>query len=408
MDNAGQCRTRRSLYAVGDDSSNDTTKTFKWERPTVYLDQWVWIRLANAMAGQPRETGDIAVLQAVQDASQSGVAFPLSSTHYVETLSVNDPRQRRDLARAMASISYCRTIRSSRDLLRHQFLAAMHETFGKPFFRPKPPTVFGTGVFWTFLGGQAPLRLRNKNDGAVVDISTDADMQKRLRHMMQWAEIEFLAGPKDDQIEQLRRNGYRPEHTAAISESRLAWETTYADLLADDPVDRRELRVRVQARELIHEHLDLFNEVMGEYRINVHRALGIDPSRPGSGRPGMIDFVDRIRSIRVAVDLKTELYRNPQNQWSHNAVRDIDAMGIAVPYCDAVLPDSEVADWLSRAKVRERFDTQVVRRLRDLPELLESFTGYARSVGGDMTGWDWAGPGDGFCLDPPPTSKQAT
>jgi hypothetical protein len=33
-------------------------------------------------------------------------------------------------------------------------------------------------------------------------------------------------------------------------------------MLADDPIGPNELRVRVHARELIHEHLDLFNEVL--------------------------------------------------------------------------------------------------------------------------------------------------
>ena len=82
--------------------------------PSVYLDQWVWFRLAKAAAGEPREPTDVAVLEAVRDASAAGVAFPLSTTHYMETSKITDPAHRARLARTMASVSRCRTLRSRR------------------------------------------------------------------------------------------------------------------------------------------------------------------------------------------------------------------------------------------------------------------------------------------------------
>jgi hypothetical protein len=50
----------------------------------VYLDQWVWVRLAKAAVGRPELPSDTDVLSAVRDAAKSGVAFPLSSTHYFD------------------------------------------------------------------------------------------------------------------------------------------------------------------------------------------------------------------------------------------------------------------------------------------------------------------------------------
>ena len=41
-------------------------------RPTVYLDLWVWIRLARAAAGKPREAFDVQILTAVHNASAAG------------------------------------------------------------------------------------------------------------------------------------------------------------------------------------------------------------------------------------------------------------------------------------------------------------------------------------------------
>lgn len=110
---------------------------FHTSRPSVYLDQWAWLRLAKADQGEPREASDL-VLAAVRHPSV-GVAFALSSTHYMVTGKITNPPQRAALARTMASISRCRTLLSARVLMRHQMLRAVHLTFGRPAFRPPAP-----------------------------------------------------------------------------------------------------------------------------------------------------------------------------------------------------------------------------------------------------------------------------
>jgi hypothetical protein len=47
--------------------------------------------------------------------------------------------------------------------------------------------------------------------------------------------------------------------------------------------------------------------------------------------------------LRIAVDLKLELFRNPAKLWSTNAIHEIDALSMAVPYCHIVVPDREMA-----------------------------------------------------------------
>ena len=116
-----------SMYSVTDSSGLPDLHP---PRPCVYLDQWVWIRLARAANGEPRVDSDLKVLAAVQDAAENGVAFPLSTTHYIETSKITNPRQRGDIARVMASISHFRTLRARKVLLRHQMLYAMHLAFG--------------------------------------------------------------------------------------------------------------------------------------------------------------------------------------------------------------------------------------------------------------------------------------
>ncbi|MFJ1551706.1 hypothetical protein [Streptomyces sp. NPDC088246] len=232
-----------------------------------------------------------------------------------------------------------------------------------------------------------------------VNPSSVPGLQEWLRAVNQVVEFQVLAGPEDSEIEELRRLGYRPETVAASDRSRLAWEEFFADLLASDPISREELRVRVQARELVHEHMDVFGKLLTEYRIDLRRAVSFDPRRPLSGRPGMTAFADQVPSLRIAVDLKVELFRNRSKPWKVNAIHDIDALSIAVPYCHVVVPDSEMADLLSRSAVAQRNGTRILRRLRDLPDALATSTATARAGQYEATKTDWLRPGETFCTD---------
>jgi hypothetical protein len=210
----------------------------------------------------------------------------------------------------------------------------------------------------------------------------------------------ILAGPDDKEAEILRsRYGYRPEATTEVEASRLEWEASYVDLLASYPASRAELRVRLQARELLHEHLRLYSELTREYRIDLRREVGHDPDRPAASRRRMVAFADSVPSLRIAVDLKVELFRNPSRPWSMNAIHGIDALSMAVPYCHVVVPDREMASLLARSGTGPRYGTTIISRLSDLPGALPELAAQARNAVGDQTGWDWAGPWDGYCLD---------
>jgi hypothetical protein len=124
--------------------------------------------------------------------------------------------------------------------------------------------------------------------------------------------------------------------------------------------------------------------------------MGTDPN---VSRRRMIAFADRMPSLRIAVDLKVELFGNATKTWTMNAIHDIDALSLAVPYCHVVVPDREMAHLLARSQAGKRCDTRIAGRLDELPDMLPDLVSQARSAGGDLTGWDWAGPGEGFCLD---------
>lgn len=365
-------------------------------RPSVYLDQWVWIDLARAEAGKPRRPNDPKVLASLREAAAAGVAFPLSPIHYYETAKIKDPAQRHSLARVMATVSYFRTLRGGRQLIRHQMLNAMHEAFGRPAFRPVAPEPLGLGAAFAFTGKEGLMTVKDRLTGEEITEEKFPGIGALRRKCAQLGETLLIAGPADDEVARLRQNGYRPETAEAMAASRLAWEEVYIGMLRDDAISARELRVRVMARELCHEHLDLFNEVLAEYHLPLERALGIDYDRPGSGRAKMMEFSDRIPTIRLAADMKTALFRNAKRVWTLNDLYDIDALSLAIPYCHVVVADKDAADRAHRTKGDERHGTAVLSTFGPLMERLPDLVADAKTLGGDPTGWDVSGPGEGF------------
>lgn len=336
---------------------------FKGRHPIVYLDQWVWIELAAAAIGKKPASGPL--LSEVGAAARAGVRFPLSDTHYFETQQIKDPRQRHDLAAVMTPLSRCRTLRHRRDLVKHQMLSAFHETFGRPAFRPAPPRSLGFGAFWAFAGSEAPLSMYQEGR-TIPDAALSEEWRAALRRLRWQAEALILAGPEDGEVEDLRSYGYLPEAVVACTESRLSWEADYAFMLSEGSVSRHELRVRLQARELMHEYLDVFNEVISEYRLPFERLIGVDPERSRASRARMVALMDLIPTLRISVELKLEQFRNAQRGWTVNAIHDIDALSLAIPYCDVVVADRDAASLVRRAGAGERHGTIVLHSLSEL------------------------------------------
>lgn len=108
----------------------------------------------------------------------------------------------------MAIVSEMRTIRNQTDLVRHQFLCALHEIVGRPTFRPAPLEPLGVGAYWAFRGQHAFLR--------VIDAEGRVDVADPnwLRRINQYAEAALLARPTDeDEASSLRTAMWAPGHT---------------------------------------------------------------------------------------------------------------------------------------------------------------------------------------------------
>jgi hypothetical protein len=90
-------------------------------------------------------------------------------------------------------------------------------------------------------------------------------------------------------------------------------------------------------------------------------------SDPESGRK----FVRAMPSTGVSIELKTAWHRNRDKKWTANDMYDIDAMALAVPYCDIVVTEKACHHALTTARLDERMYTALLRDLNELPSTLE-------------------------------------
>jgi hypothetical protein len=154
--------------------------------------------------------------------------------------------------------------------------------------------------------------------------------------------------------------------------------------------------VWIQAREVVHENLELLVGVLKEHGLPIRQLTGgFGDDDPERRRQFISGFFDRLPSVRVAVDLKLAVHRNNQRGWAKNDIYDTDAMSIAVPYCAVVVADKAAADALRRVKVGERYGTFITGKLEELAEVLPEMTQHARTLP-DPSGWESFSPGVGF------------
>ncbi len=198
--------------------------------------------------------------------------------------------------------------------------------------------------------------MRNEMGSAAFDDFIAEIIVKRERQM--------LRGPQDQDEEQaLRALGYFPEGFQMVMENRAAQERELKGHLDADPRWRRgRLRDVVAGRELNIEFGNILPRALEERGL----VLGDSISGPELGHT----FVSAMPSTEVAIEIKTAWHRNGQRRWTANDIYDIDAMALAVPYCDVVVTEKACHHILRVASLPDRLETVVLDKLKELPRVL--------------------------------------
>ncbi|RHW23714.1 hypothetical protein D0Z08_28310 [Nocardioides immobilis] len=334
----------------------------------VYLDLNHFIYLARSQAEaapaglKPYSELFDAALLAVQD---ERVIFPLSTPHVYEMAAIKDPKQRIALADVMEQLSGFRYLLGRPEIAQCEIEEAFDRHFDSSPIR-LPLNLIGTSLGWAF-GMKGGLLIKDRDGNDVSDRVRaelgDEVYEAKMAEANLMMERSLLRGPSDEEIPALRANGYPPEKSEATHRSRVDFELDLAKKLdADDIWRRGRLRDVVAARELTHEWLD--------HITTEATARGISLDEVVSDRHTMRRFSDGMPSTRVAVSVKTRYHRDPNHEWTPNDINDIDAMSVAVPYCDAVFTDKAIRNALASSPELRCLGTFLPRRPQELTQWL--------------------------------------
>lgn len=136
-------------------------------------------------------------------------------------------------------------------------------------------------------------------------------------------------------------------------------------LEAGGPWRRERLPDVVSARELLIEFQNMAPTAFQERGVGLEDIL----TSPEAG----VAFMRSMPSTDVSMTLKTAWHRNRDKPWSANDIYDIDAMALAVPYCDVVVTEKACHHALVSTGMDMRMNTVL---LRDLPGLASTLTNW--------------------------------
>lgn len=344
-------------------------------RRSIYLDLNHWIGLAKAAVGHRDGARYAALLHACRLAvSRDDAVLPLSGVHYMELSGIRDPRQRQDIARVMMELSGFRTVLCRSLVMKLELEAVLDAQLGRRAVPYAPLEAIGTGFGHAFgikgqlqihdrLGAPAESNRQNCPGGTGVHDQLLAELQ----YMGEWM---VLRGPADGDLDELARFGFDPAAARRSQEQRAQQEREQAKRFDRDPRWRRgRIRDVVGARYLGVELMDMLSEGLRARGATLNDLFNED-------RDAARAVIDAMPSGDVHVSLQVAAHRNRQRPWTSNDYFDIDALALAVPYCDIVVTERQRARDLEWSGCPQRLDTKVLVRPEDLLDVLRDEESY--------------------------------
>lgn len=342
----------------------------------VYLDLNHFIQLARAAAGDLKVSSAYRRLlnSALRAKADGRARFPLSQTHYMEMNLIKDPRQRGDVAEIMEAVSSFDAVLSRVTIAELEIEAVLDHLLGtRTLFDPLPLVGYGVAAALGIRGG---FTIRDNQHRDVTAQTRDEMGHEVFDALMAKADLDLnracLAGPSDAEVSGLRARGYAPEKAAESSASRADYERAFVKILdtsQDASWRAGRLRDAVSARELIHEWSDALTRSVMRRSTTIGEVIDRDP---GGERNAIRVFVESMPSTRVAITIKTRYHANPNHRWSTNDIHDIDALSVAVAYCDAVFTDKAARHAVDVSPELRPLDTFMPRRPEELVDWLDT------------------------------------
>lgn len=306
----------------------------------LYLDQNAWVALARAAWDKTEYPREHAALARVIDAIKAHkLIVPLTFTNLYETMKINDPVRRANMARTQAVISSGRVFRGRRRILGDTLSAYLASQFGLPY--PAPAEHWFLSDLWC---------------ESIADYSSGAfgpDLSQRVVDLIRANPAELLFDYLALSDEEVRREGVRrysassAELLANIEARRLA---AAGETLA--------LRRRAYGARLILDEIDFI--------LATGRRLGLNWS---DVRDIGSSLVRRLTVDVPVLHIEKELTVRIEDQTrpiSENDLRDMSAFTAVLPFVDIVVAEKPFVNLARQARFEERYDTRLLTSIFDL------------------------------------------
>lgn len=306
----------------------------------VYLDQNAWVVLARGSWDKERYPEEHAALTEIVGMVHSGsVEIPLSFSNIYETMKINVPHRRANMARAQALISGGIVFRSRRSILAETLAA---DIAGKlAINRPNPPPRWFLSDLWFEAAGDYSA----ESYGYVIP----EQLLEFMRQDPAYHLFDCLAfDDEETRIEAVRR------YSAGSAELISRIETRRA-LVASETLA---LRKRAYGARLILDELDFI--------FATARGLGLDWSTVADIGSSLL------RSISVDVPMlaaERELVVRLEDQRraiSENDLRDMMSFITVLPFADVIVAEKQFVNLARQAGLGERYGTALLTSIHEL------------------------------------------
>lgn len=328
----------------------------------LYLDLNHWINLAKARLQRGSAVRYQELLYECRLAvTEKRTRIVLSAPLVEEIYAIRDPRQRNDLADLIAELTQFEYVAGLVDVKKLELQATLDAMTGTRGLAFSPVPLIGRSLLHAFgmVGGLSMVDA----DGLPVDRSNlEPGHQELQRALERQAERLLIAGPGDEDIPGMRKQGYAPEVHRESLAGNVRIEQHFADKQLNERWRRGRLRDVLAGREV---NLELNDMLTSELTARAMTLSDVVDNLTDARR-----LVLSMPSSCVTVELKTHYHRDAKKRWSVNDLHDISAMSLAVPYCDIVFTDAAARNGLVRAKLHERMNTILPRTPEDLAVIL--------------------------------------
>jgi hypothetical protein len=324
----------------------------------IHLDQKNWIELARGYYGRAPEFQKIA--QEVVEKSEAGLAiFPLSITHFDETVKILNQERRKRLAKYMMLVSQGWTILPAPMIIEPEIEDACHKHLGLPRYDLQKFAI-KKGLSH-LVGAQSDIEMEVKDSSNLILKERDLEDLKRYLlgkvdspEMLLW----FMERGRE-KWELMKRQEWEKVTTEKLEQIRLGSQSEIRD---------NDLRHRVAI-------VEYFLKVINPKVITYLYSINVDP------RVFIDKFLNSLtKDLQFFLSLPTSCclvelshYRDMQRgrKISSHDINDIMSLSIAIPYSDVVLTETMWQQAISQTKLDELRPTTILRSAKGLATVFD-------------------------------------